>query len=309
MIPLLEPAIGICRFSFCGKGDWRAAREAKTPNEIMSMRAEVSAELYAPSRMELRFFLFENFLLPSLRSQTDRNFVCLILTSDIMPAVYLERLRDLCADDANLELLVSSELTVHQAIWPRLSALNTLAGRPLINFRIDDDDCLSHDYIKELRGFMTRLGDRVPLSYSRSNGLVVTNYLADKEMFIYKANLPFNSMGTAIRVHGERTIFSFGHYGLHKRFPAIVDNSGMGYISIKLDGHDSRPVSMTTPHIKTSHVLICHDEVEGILSRWFSFIGDDTSSRYEVLMRKLDKAVSLATKPASNGVDIPTIEK
>ncbi|MEH6646768.1 glycosyltransferase [Sulfitobacter sp.] len=294
MMPLFEPALGICRFSFCGKGDWQTSRAAKTTSEIQSMRDQVAAQLYAPSRMELRFFLFENFLLPSLRAQSDKNFICLILTSDIMPKVYLERLHDICVAEPNLELLVSSELTVHKALWPRISELNSVAGRPLVNFRIDDDDCLSHDYIQELRSFMIRLSDRVPIGYSRSNGLVITNYQADKEMFVYQANLPFNSMGTAVRVHGERTIFSFGHNALHKRFPAVVDNSGMGYISIKIDGHDSEPISMSMPHIKSSHVPIGENQTEVILSKWFSFLSDDTNSRYAVLVNKINQAVSLS---------------
>ena len=137
MTYLLEPAIGICRFSFCGKGDWRTSRSAKTPKEISAMRTKVAVDLYTPERMELRFFLFENFLVPSLEAQLDKNFICLILTSDIMPDAYQVRLRDICAASPNLELLVSSEVTVHEALWPRISELNTLAGRPLVNFRID----------------------------------------------------------------------------------------------------------------------------------------------------------------------------
>jgi hypothetical protein len=291
---MLEPAIGICRFSFCGKGDWQTSRSAKTPAQIEEMMARNAAALYAPERMELRFFLLENFLLPSLKAQSDRNFVCLILTSDIMPDIYLRRLKSLCANDSNLELLVSSELTVHKALWPRISELNTLAGRPLVNFRIDDDDCLSCDYIQELRGYMTRLGDKVPISYSRSNGLVITHYSADQEMRIYEAHLPFNSMGTAIRVHGERTIFSFGHSALHKRFPAIVDNSGMGYISIKIDGHDSHPISMSMPHIKNSHTPVDRKGTEVILSKWFPFLGEGEASRYDALVNKINHATSLS---------------
>lgn len=293
MAYLLEPAIGICRFSFCGKGDWQYSRAAGTSGEIADMRVKAAEMLYTKERMALRFYLFENFLVPSLKAQSDQNFICLILTSDIMPEVYKKRLEHICANDPNLELLISSEVTVHEALWPRISALNALGGRPMVEFRIDDDDCLSHDYVQELRGFMTRLGDRVPISYSRTNGLVITNYASDGEMFIYRANLPFNSMGTAIRVHGERTIFSFGHIGLHKRFSAIVDNAGMGYISIKIDGHDSKPISMQMPHIRDSHVAIERQETETILSKWFPFLGDDGPSCYDALVSKIDHAASL----------------
>ena len=293
---LLDPAIGICRFSFCGKGDWRASRAATTPAEIAKMREQSAAELYATDRMELRFFLFENFLVPSLKSQSDENFICLILTSDIMPEIYKNRLADICANTPNMELLVSSELTVHEALWPSIAELNRRAGRPLVQFRIDDDDCLSRDYVQELRGYMVRLGDRMPIGYSRANGLVITNYRADKEMNIYQANLPFNSMGTAIRVHGERTIFSFGHNALHKRFPAIVDNSGMGYISIKIDGHDSEPISMAMPHIKNSHAPVGQDDTETILSKWFPFLSNTDGARYDALVQKITQAASMAAK-------------
>ena len=304
MAYLLEPAIGICRFSFCGKGDWRSSRAAKTPDEIENMRAAAAAQLYTPERMSLRFFLFENFLVPSLKAQSDKNFVCLVLTSDIMPEIYKKRLEDICANDPNLELLISSEVTVHEALWPKISELNALVGRPLVEFRIDDDDCLSRDYVQELRGFMNRLGDRVPMSYSRSNGLVITNYEADGEMFIYQAHLPFNSMGTAIRVHGERTIFSFGHNALHKRFSAIVDNAGMGYISIKIDGHDSEPISMEMPHIRNSHVPVGRDKTETILSKWFPFLRDGSTSHYDDLVSKINHAASLShAKPSTPSSD------
>lgn len=291
---LLEPVVGICRFSFCGKGDWRSYRDAKTDDQVETTRLVTAAELYAPERMALRFHLFEHFLLPSLEAQTDPNFICIVLTSDLMPDMYLERLDALCRRSPRIELLVSSAATVHEAIWPRLADLNAQAGRPLVNFRIDDDDCLSRDYVQELRGYMTRLGDRMPIGYSRSNGLVVTQYATDDGPQVYQANLPFNSMGTAIRVHGERTVFSFGHNALHKRFPAIVDNSGMGYISIKIDGHDSEPISMAMPHIRNSHTLLAEAETETILSKWFSFIGTSEGSLRATLLARIAEAAALA---------------
>ena len=293
MTYLLEPAIGVCRFSFCGKGDWRSSRAAQTPEEIDALRRDNAAILYAPERMALRFHLFENFLLPSLRGQTDSNFICLILTSDLMPQIYRDRLAVLCAEVPQLELLVSSEVTVHNALWPRLAALNTAAGGPLVNFRIDDDDCLSVDYVAGLRGYMTRLGDCTPMAYSRTNGLVITHYAQDEGMAIYQAHLPFNSMGTAIRIQGERTIFSFGHNALHKRFPAIVDNAGMGYISIKIDGHDSVPISLAMPHIKNSHTPLARPETEAALARWFPFLGSVEGQRYDALVDKITRAAAL----------------
>ncbi len=266
-----EPILGLCRFSFCGNGDWVAFRSAKTPEQVSAVQAKIAKSLYAKERMEKRFFLFENFLLKSLSAQIDQNYILIVLTSQLMPEMYKERLIQLCQDNRNVELIFSDASSVHDAIWPTISSYNTTFGHPLVNFRIDDDDCLSVDYIRELRKFMLRLGDIIPVSYSRSNGLVAIRYGSEAARF-FRATVPFNSMGTAIRVHGERTVFSFGHSALHRRFPAVVDNFGMGFISIKVDGHDSLEIDENSLAFKNSHRPIEDQQLEEALSKWFSFV-------------------------------------
>ncbi|WP_435256560.1 glycosyltransferase [Thioclava sp. FR2] len=61
------PIIGLCRFSFLGRGDWAAWRDAPLGEEN-AKRAELAASLYAPDRVEQRPWTLENLLLPSLRS-------------------------------------------------------------------------------------------------------------------------------------------------------------------------------------------------------------------------------------------------
>lgn len=290
---LLEPVIGICRFSFCGRGDWAAYSAIDADTDLDLVHFEQAERLYDDARMALRFHLFETFLLPSLMAQKDPNFVLLVLTSDIMPAQHLRRLRALCDSDDRLLLIVSDETTVHAAIQPEIARINSGLSRPLVQFRIDDDDCLSHDYVHELRRYMQRLGDVMPVAYSRSNGLVVTSY-AGEQTQIYRATLPFNSMGTAIRIHGDRTIFSFGHTALLKRFPAMVDNAGMGFLSIKIDGHDSRPVSLSDPAFRRSHIPVTAPEADTILSKWFGMLGD--TARVETLVTQVETAAALARR-------------
>jgi len=297
---LLEPVIGICRFSFCGNGDWAAYSAVKSDTDIDLLRLEQAERLYDDARMALRFHLFETFLLPSLKVQKDPNFVLIVLTSDIMPAKHLKRLRTLCESDERLLLIVSDETTVHDALMPEIKRLNSFLSRPLVQFRIDDDDCLSSDYVFELRRYMQRLGDMMPIAYSRSAGLVITSYAEDEATHVYQINLPFNSMGTAIRVHGERTIFSFGHGALLKRFPAIVDNAGMGFLSIKIDGHDSRPVCLEEPGFRRTHAPVNEADLPVILSKWFSFLGDKDEDRPKALLRGVEEAAALVapTLPA-----------
>jgi hypothetical protein len=292
----LEPVIGICRFSFCGNGDWAAYSDVDDKTDIDLLRLEQAERLYDDARMALRFHLFEHLLLPSLRAQKDPNFVLIVLTSDIMPAKHLTRLRALCDSDDRVLLVVSDETTVHAAIMPEITRLNSGLSKPLVQFRIDDDDALSVDYVRELRRYMMRLGDVMPVAYSRSNGLVVTSYTKDGATRLYRATLPFNSMGTAIRVHGDRTIFSFGHGALLKRFPAMVDNAGMGFLSVKVDGHDSRPVTMDDPAFRRSHIPVAENEVETILSKWFGFLGQ--ADRRQTLVAHVETAAALAAASA-----------
>lgn len=294
---LLEPMIGICRFSFCGNGDWAAYSGVTKDTDIDLLRLHQAERLYDDARMTLRFYLFETFLLPSLRAQKDPNYLLIVLTSDIMPAKHLKRLRTLCEGEEKLMLIVSSEATVHDALMPEIKHLNAGLSRPLVQFRIDDDDCLSTDYVRELRTYMMRLGDVMPIGYSRSTGLVVTSYAQDGATHIYRANLPFNSMGTAIRVHGERTIFSFGHGALLRRFPAVVDNAGMGFISIKIDGHDSRPINMAEPVFQRSHAPISDADVPVVLSKWFDFIGTGTEDRKQALVTRVEAAAAFLNTP------------
>ena len=293
---LLEPVIGICRFSFCGNGDWAAYANIPADTDIDLLRLEQAERLYDDARMAQRFALFETLLLPSLAAQKDPNFVLIILTSDIMPARHLKRLRKLCDADDRLLLVISDETSVHEALRPEIARLNSGLSRPLVQFRIDDDDALSHDYVHELRRYMQRLGDVMPMAYSRANGLVITSYAEDAATRLYRANVPFNSMGTAIRVQGDRTIFSFGHGALLRRFPAVVDNSGMGFLSVKIDGHDSRPLNPEEHGFRRNHALLPEAEADTVLSKWFAFLGEDGADRVKALVSRVDAAAGLASR-------------
>lgn len=268
---LPEPMVGICRFSFCGKGDWAAYRNAKTPNEIAQTSERVASVLYAKERMDLRFFLFEHFLLLSLKAQTDQNYILIVLSSDVMPEEYKLRLQAIARGNGRIKTVFSDAATVHEAVWPHINELNQKYAHPVVTFRIDDDDCLSKDAIAEMRSYLMPLVGRWPVAYSRSNGLVMTNY-KDQGLRVYRAYLPFNSMGTALRVHGERTIFSFGHSALGKRFPALNNNRGMGFISIKTDGHDSLRLDDKVLKTRPDHTVVEEDELKDLLKEWFPFL-------------------------------------
>ncbi len=77
---------GYMRFSYLGRSDVRLARQ----NDDLEYRKSV---LYAPDRLEERFYFFEKICLPSLKWQSDQDFRFAIFTSPDLPEPYQQRLK------------------------------------------------------------------------------------------------------------------------------------------------------------------------------------------------------------------------
>ena len=75
--------IGICRFSYPALGGFKI-EHASTKDRF--------AFLYHPTRMSERFRFFETICLPRLKSQTDPDFISLIVIADSLPEPHKRRL-------------------------------------------------------------------------------------------------------------------------------------------------------------------------------------------------------------------------
>lgn len=236
----MSPIIGLCRFSFLGKGDWRAWRGPQ-PAPDDQRREELAAALYTPARMNERFWTFENLLMRSLLAQTNPDFHLVVLTSQSLPDQYQARLKALVARVPQGHLEISQAETVNDGLFPVINRLRGAASDS-IQFRIDDDDCLASDYIARLADFGRRMKGYGAFSYSRPVGLMVSSY-AGQGIGYFTQEQPFHSVGTALRVtNPQKTVFSFGHFALQRRFPSFLDWKAPGFLAIKRDGHDSLPM-------------------------------------------------------------------
>lgn len=241
----MAPIIGLCRFSFLGRGDWRAWRGDRGPVEE-AWRQDLAARLYHPDRMEERFWTLENLLLPSLRAQTEQGFHLVILTSYAMPLTYRIRLKQLVAAVPQIHLEVSGADNVNDGLFPALDYLRK-GAEATVQFRIDDDDCLAIDYVERLAEFSRRMQGFGPFAYSRPAGLLVTAYRGHGIRY-FRQEQPFHSVGTALYVTDPRkTIFSLGHFTLQMRFSSFLDRQAPAFLALKWDGHDSFPLD--TAHL------------------------------------------------------------
>lgn len=135
--------LGILRFSYPALGGFQIQHESLE---------ERRAFLYAPERIEERLRSFEAIALPGLKAQTDPNFKLLIVTGECLPEPYKSRLHDLVSDFPQAEI-VAWPSERHRPAMSRI--INTYRDQdakvPCIQFRHDDDDAVSVNFIKSLR--------------------------------------------------------------------------------------------------------------------------------------------------------------
>lgn len=209
---------GICRFSMLGRGDWKAYRNQ--PDEALEkIYAEKAAELFAPERMEARFSSFEHLTLASLAAQSDQDFTFIVISSDRMPDAYRARLSEICGKLHQVELRFMPPMHVSEAVNQILNDIE-FDRSDLLQFRLDDDDCVSREYVRRLRrvGEMMARQGIFGVSFSQQYYCVTDGPTEG----VYNWYAPFFSAGAAIR-HPRHTIFDYGHFSIPRRMMAITD--------------------------------------------------------------------------------------
>lgn len=95
--------VGICRFSFLGRGDWKPY-QGKPDADIDDVIEQQATVLFADARMESRFATFEHLTLASFRAQSDQDFKLIVLASELMPEPYKKKLMSLCGTVPQVKL-------------------------------------------------------------------------------------------------------------------------------------------------------------------------------------------------------------
>lgn len=134
--------VGHCRFSYFGRTD--------TGKAIMT-EEDAQALLWNPERMAVRFHLFENLLLPSIRHQTDPDFGFVITTSEIMPQAYHDRLEAAVGDIPQARIVRTADTDIGRALKAVMVEASNGRQDPAVHFRVDDDDAVCVQYVGRLR--------------------------------------------------------------------------------------------------------------------------------------------------------------
>lgn len=234
--------IGFCRFSFLGIGDWIAYRNLRGGAPLTDEALQgIANKLYDPKRLELRFWLFENLLLRSIVAQRDKDFTLIVLTSPEMPQPWLDRLHAMVAGIPTVRVVVSTARSCKAALLPELEIFRSerKGGGYPIQFRIDDDDCLSTDYIRALRKATRTMEGVSSYAVSMPQALVMAAY-GGTPITYYRLYSMFHSAGCAYYTEDEtRTVFHYAHTLFHKRVASLVLPTSTSAFMTKFDGHDA----------------------------------------------------------------------
>lgn len=213
--------IGVCRFSMLGRGDWKAYRNVED-SELEPIFKQKEQELFSDERMKARFITFEKLTLASLDAQTDPDFKLFVISSDRMPETYRQQLEKLCASRPYVILRFVPPMHAVDAQARILEEIG-LELRDCLQFRLDDDDCLSRDYIAKLREQGSSLWNAQEI-FAVSFPNVIYSVIDGPTQGVYRWFDPFLGVGLAVR-HPRRSVFGFAHYRIPTLMVALTDPS------------------------------------------------------------------------------------
>lgn len=208
--------IGLCRFSYPATGGFRLNRDTIE---------EQRQFLYAPDRLEERFRLFETITLPSFRTQTDEAFELLVLTGTCLPQIYADRLRDLTAGINQIRIIEKEPGDHRQIMREVLNTARANPHQPCVQFRHDDDDAVSVDFIECLRAAVHENAGL--MQQSESVGIDFNHgFIARREARGFQAARVHRSLlgvglGMYVQASSRRTIFDRLHNRLARFMPVV----------------------------------------------------------------------------------------
>ena len=287
-----RPIYGHIRFSYYGITDTRLK-----PNPDDS----ALAELYDETRMARRFYLFENLTLPSLIAQTDRQFTTVIMSSDVMPDRFKERLVALAARLPGSIVEFSASRRGDLAFSKFIA--DSLAPRyrgTAVHFRLDDDDALAVSYIARLRQISQTLPPSTHISFP--SGIMLFPSGRDGPS---GASMPHQRFLTAIGLATVNSAkftknpFQMMHSNVWTRWPVVSDPSFPAFIRTQHFANDTaakqdRIVSALQRERFSRRAERYAAQVEAILAAHFPFI---TRQQLDGLLGECQAIESLADLP------------
>jgi hypothetical protein len=176
-----------------------------------------------PGWLEERFVLFERYCLPSVVAQSTHDFRWHVYFDRNTPAQYLERARNGLAGRSNF-MIKLCDLYGSETVQADLPGDLGSTRKWLVTTRLDNDDALYRDFVKQLHG-QVRVGSKEALNFPW--GIVYRNgalYLSRQESNSFvSVSEPFE---------GIQTVTCAPHNEIGRRFPVRDIGSGPAWMQV-----------------------------------------------------------------------------
>ncbi len=228
-----RPIIGHIRFSYYGLTDTRLQPDAEDT---------ALATLYDETRIARRFHLFENLTLPSLMAQTDQDFRILVMSSDVMPDAFKERLWLVASRLPQATVVFSrTRRSIYAYLRHMEDALGPDRSAQPLHFRLDDDDALACSFIARLRLAARDMPPRMHFSFPKGVLLFPTSPDGTDGASIM-INQYLTALGLAWISDAEflRPPFAMMHQKLWLQYPVLSDPGFPAYIRAMHFDNDTR---------------------------------------------------------------------
>ncbi|GLQ35837.1 DNA-directed RNA polymerase subunit beta' [Amylibacter marinus] len=228
-------ALGICRFSYDSSGGF-----AYSSDDLEKRRQF----LFDPKRMDERFTLFEHITLPSLRAQTDPDFLVVIVTSMALPEIYLERLFHLIKDIPQIAVDIRPPQGHAKAMRKAIAPYKDMAVDAVAHFRIDDDDAVACDFVQLTKQLFPECQEafeadgKAGLDFSK--GILLETSHENLRAQPRKIKLTGISQAVFLPPQVNKSSFAWGHYRLDDFMQVHVDPRQEMFVRSFNNFNDSR---------------------------------------------------------------------
>ncbi|MFS4581200.1 putative rhamnosyl transferase [Phaeobacter sp. C3_T13_0] len=236
--------IGLCRFSYPAIGGFQVEHDSLE---------ERIAYLYADARMKERFRMLEMVALPCLRAQTDQNFTLVVVIGNSLPPEHIKRLQELTADIPQVQIRALPPGNHRQVMKEVLNEARNDLCAPCLQFRHDDDDAVSVDFIERLRQTTTDCHGLI----ARNKTLAIdfckgfTARFEPDGIYATEVHRPYfvAAMGMYIAGGCKQSIMNFAHQKIARFMPSITIQDAPMFVRTLNGYNDSRQKNAQEPEL------------------------------------------------------------
>jgi Putative rhamnosyl transferase len=159
--------------------------------------------------LEKRFYLFENFCLPSVRNQDNQHFLWCIYLDENTPVSYQERISALTKEYINIRIFyINGAEALNSSLVSFIKAQVDSDDKYIITTRLDNDDMIHQDFIAVIQSLFVP-ADKCVIDMQNGYQLCIESDFAELRNYKNRFN-PFISV--IENLSGFETVFSKPHF-------------------------------------------------------------------------------------------------